>query len=205
MSSLGFLGVRHILPEVPILAIIAASGFIKIKKRRKVSLTFIILYQLLSVTSVEYTFISDTSDVAGEWISENIDPDEILAIDPVYAKAPRGYNTIHFVEHLSSPLNTTNLNKATFLILHEAYYSRCVTSPHSPLGYPDPENAYHAHFTTCEFIQSLFRGELPYTLIKKVETKSIVLEMILYKAWFGSYQTDDILIYRRMGDILEKR
>jgi len=203
VCSLGFLGIRHILPELPFLAMLAAYGFSQIKKHATPILALIVVYQIISVASIEYYFISDTRGPVGEWLVAEVRLNETIAVSP-YSEVPRGLKTVWLTENnlYNTPLNQKGLNESRFLVLHERYYYRCFRSSHSPLGDPDPRNLFHANPATCQFIQSLFRGNEPYVRVNKAEVEPIVPEMVLYKMWIGTYPdwVGDTVVYRKVGE-----
>ncbi len=201
ISTLDVSWSRHILLEVPLITMVAAVTFTKIKFKPTLLLLLIIIYQLISVVSVEYYYIVDTRRTAGDWISENIDKKETIAIG-YYVFLPLEYNTLDISDE--TPLHNLNLDvleSTNYLVLHEGHYERYIRNELNPLGQPDPNHVHHGSPTTAKFIQSLFEGGQSYKLIKKVEVRHVVLELILYKKLFGTYPTliGDVLVYEKMG------
>jgi hypothetical protein len=197
--SVSFLDIpfaRQILPMVPAVILLAAYGFTEITgskpfRRRNFSyLLFflILLYQLISVGSSEYYFISDTREAAGAWIKNNISTNEEVTATP-YVIVP--YLKKYKIE---------DSFESRYIILHEAYYYRFIRIVINPFKeYPDWKEIYHGSYDHFVNIQRLFRGDLHYELVKKFEVKAVTPEMIVYKRFWGTYPQfiGDLLIYKK--------
>lgn len=195
-------GSKQLLPVIPLLIIIAANAFSKIKNWQGVILTIVILYQLIAVVSYEYNFIKDPRDVAMESIYETINKSKILGYT-THAPILLDYPGIYLFpdDNPHKPINKTLLGEIDYLILTEYTYCRCIKSTTFPLGDPDLKNVIIRSVSpsTCEFIQSLFRGSEPFKLVKKAEVKIFAPEVLAYKRWFGTphYLAMDTLVYER--------
>lgn len=193
-------GGRHILPVIPFMAVTAAYGFMSIAKHKVFSrrrgvvflISGFIVYQLIFVCSSEYNFWFDTRPQAHQWIKENIPKDETIAVF-VYTYMPS----------LERDYRVVDLFHAKYVVIHEAYYKRYIRNILNPkTDYPPWEEVFHPDPIGFKFCQELFKGKLPYKLVKRFDTTNLTPEMILFKNFYGTPVEDgpgDILIYKWVG------
>ncbi len=175
---------RYLLPLIPLLAMFAAYGLVKLFDRRSFPRVFkgivaaIIVYQLLQIVSLEKGAVIDTRKLMGEWMEENISPNKIISTGPLedYSIVPSIYKT------------TTKFD-ANYIALHSSFYSRYLTGVS---GFKDTypkscDEIFHCRGgeKTRQFIQNLFQGKTNYVLLKKFELNFITPEMLLLKYLFG--------------------
>lgn len=193
---------RYLIPVIPLLAVFAAYGLIKLvdkasfPKLFKGTIAAIIIYQLIQIISLEKATIFDSRKLMGEWMEKNISPDEIIST-----------GHIDSFSHVPSIYTTTKTYDANYIVLHSCGYSRYLTGGY---GFKDAYPQSCEEIVHCwggdekrQFVQDLFRGKTEYTLLKKFGMNFITPEMLLMKYLFGprmdgygSY-TGDTVIFKK--------
>ena len=84
-------------------------------------------------------------------------------------------------------------------IMHESHYSRYWKFFTTPFRVPSCcEEVYNCWSEEdCKRIQAIFRGESDYQLLAEFSTRTVFPERVLFKEWFGTYETflGDVRIY----------
>ncbi len=175
---------RYLMPVIPLLAVFAAYGLVKLVDKIssprlfKGTIAAIIVYQLVQIISLEKATIFDSRKLMGEWMKKNISTNEIISTGHI-----EGYS------HVPSVYTTTNKYDADYIVLHSSVYSRYLTGGY---GFKDtyPESCkeiFHCWGGDAmrQFIQDLFRDKTDYKELKKFEINFITPEMLLMKYLFG--------------------
>ncbi|MCB0631529.1 MAG: phospholipid carrier-dependent glycosyltransferase [Saprospiraceae bacterium] len=107
------------------------------------------------------------------------------------------YGTYAFVPGM--PKEGNDPTAAPLHIMHESHYGRYWKFFTTPFRVPACcEEVYNCWSEAdCERIQAIFRGETDYRLIVEFPSQTIFPERILFKRWFGTYETflGDVRIY----------
>jgi len=179
---------------VPFLALLAARGFVLLRCRLPVragGMLFgaITLYLLAHVGSIQYYFVRDTRETAGEWLRRHVPPGEVLSVSK-YVFVPPEYRT-------------TSVLDQRYLILHESGYQRYLVRHNVHYKFtgrfPEPREIYRPEVKDGHYprIPQLFRGELPYTLVEHVRLEFLTPELRLAKFLeFTPLYLGDTLIFR---------
>ncbi len=193
---------RHLLATIPLFVLVAAYGMVRWvegikwggekKLLRKVVALFIV-YQLIFVGQIEYYFVFDTITSSAKWIRSNISPRQNIAALCWSLPELKLRNRVRPISPESSEM--------PFLLIDEtalAQYQRSEINFFKK--FPSWEEIYHGDQYHFWFIQALFKGQLPYALVKKFEVKAITPEMFLYKKIWGTFPffIGDVLIYRKL-------
>jgi 4-amino-4-deoxy-L-arabinose transferase-like glycosyltransferase len=196
---------RYLLPVVPLLAVFAAYGLVRLIDGAKSPGLFkgvvaaIIVYQLVQIASLERAAVFDSRKLMGDWMKKNISTAELISTGP-----SADYNLV------PSAYTTTADFDADYIVLHSCFYSRYLTGGYGFRdSYPSSCNqVFHCWGgePTRRFIQDLFRGKTDYRLLKKFEISFITPEMLLMKYLFGprvdgygSYTGDTVIFGRSAG------
>jgi len=188
---------RHILLFFPLLSVIAAIGFISLKdwpmfstmRKRAFLLGGIIAYYLIFLGSIDYNFIFESRDSAASWIMNNVPKGETIAL-PRYSVMPS----------LEKDYKIVPIPKAKYIVLHKEYYTRFIRSIGNPFEqYPKWENVFHSDRDGFEFCQGVFKGKLPYKLVKKFHGSINSPEVLILNKIFGPITGyDNVLIYEKI-------
>jgi hypothetical protein len=184
--------VRRINIFLPYIALIAAFGLYKTfsnaRIRRGVMAISIIYTFGLTMVS-QSNFINDTRYEARAFLLDKELEDEKMFYCP-YSKMK------------GLPKGVEDIEKADLVVLHEAYYGRYWKSFTTPFKIPDCcEEVYHCKSEEeCLKIQEILSGKSDFQLIQKFETTDIFPERMLYKKFFGTYESflGDVLIFQQL-------
>ncbi len=184
---------------VPFVAMLAARGFQALRHRLAgrldpgpALLAGVTLYLLAHVGSVQSYYVRDTREIAGEWLRRHVPPAEILSVSN-YVFVPAEYRTTPFLDQ-------------KYLVLHEDGYRRYVVRNNVHYKFtgrfPEPDEIYNPdrRFGHYPRIPQLFRGELPYALVKRVRLELLTPELRLARFLeMSPLYLGDTLIFRRVG------
>jgi len=196
---------RHLLPAIPLFVLVATYGVAPWAERiqsagkkgflRK-AVAFFMVYQLIFVGQIEYYFVFDTFTAAEKWIAANIPPSTKIA---AFCWERKDLQIPNDAKRLSP-----GSSKRQVLFLCESSFVRYQRSAINLFKkFPAWEETYHGKYFQYIFIQALFRGRLPYVLVKKFEMRTVTPEMFLFKKIWGSFplfvgKIGDVLIYEKL-------
>ncbi|TET31926.1 MAG: phospholipid carrier-dependent glycosyltransferase [Planctomycetota bacterium] len=198
ICSLSLPTIRHLLPAVPLFTIIASYGLVKtfenMKKKygailKLSTIIIVIAYQLIFLSWVNYHYIFDTRVSASKWILKNIPAGESMTT-PRYTKMPM----------LDDLYAIDDTYESKYIILHSAFYARFTRNEANPFtAYPPLSRVYHGREYNFIKVQSLFKGQLNYELIKAFRIKPVTPEMMALKHVLKNFPpfVGDVLIYRK--------
>lgn len=196
-SSVALWAPRHVTVVTPFVAMLAAYGFACLPFRavgplsgrltRGAVLTAVGLYLAVQVASVQAYFVDDPLEKAGRWLRANVPPGVTLSV--FGAKVPPEYPKIAEWE-------------GNYLVLSAKWYGRYVFKdflPSSLTGrFPEAEEIWGGSPEDARRLQKLFRGELPYRLVKRIRLRFYTPELILAQAyWYPPPHLHEVLIYER--------
>ena len=96
--------------------------------------------------------------------------------------------------------NAKTTAEADILVLHEAAYGRYWKMFTTPFKMPACcEEVYHCNEKACKETQSILLDKTGFRLLKTFETLEIFPGRILFKHYFGTYETflGDVRIYKK--------
>lgn len=178
---------------LPSCAILAAYGFYALFKEKKT------LRIVVMIFSVAYTLGISINSQSNFWKDNR-------------------YKAVHFLQNLNlegkkikysvyaeakgMPKETTSsFEKSDLIVIHETYYGRYWKYFSTPFKVPECcEEVYHcADKKTCSFFQGLLSNELEFKRIAFYPVKEFFPERLLFKNWFGTYETflGDVAIYEK--------
>ncbi|MEM6698163.1 MAG: hypothetical protein AAF599_07190, partial [Bacteroidota bacterium] len=91
-------------------------------------------------------------------------------------------------------------NEADILVLHEAAYGRYWKMFTTPFRMPNCcDEVYHCNENACKEMQAILLAQTEFELLKTFETLETFPERILFKRYFGTYETflGDVRIYEK--------
>jgi hypothetical protein len=183
---------------VPFVALLAAHGFVRLRRRwpapvGRLLLGVVTVYLLAHVGSVEYHFVRDTREVAGDWLRRHVPAGEVLSVSR-YAIVPPEYRTTPYLDR-------------RYLVLHESGFRRYLIrhNVHARLTgrFPAVHEIYRPELRFGHYprIPQLFRGELPYTLVERVPLRLLTPELAV--GWYlglSPLGIGETLIFRARDD-----
>ncbi|MGH7266654.1 MAG: phospholipid carrier-dependent glycosyltransferase, partial [Candidatus Rokuibacteriota bacterium] len=189
---------HYLATLLPLVALLAARGFERIRRRwpapvGRLMFGAVSVYLLAHVGSVEYHFVRDTREIAGEWLRRHVPTDEVLSVSR-YAIVPPEYRTTPYLDR-------------RYLVLHESGFRRYLIrhTLHSRFTgrFPAAHEIYRPELKYGHYprIPQLFRGELPYTLVKRVPLRLLTPELALgWYLGFAPLGLGETLIFRARAD-----
>lgn len=189
---------HYLATLVPFVALLAAHGFQRLRRRwpapvGRLVLGAVSVYLLAHVGSVEYHFVRDTREVAGEWLRRHVPTGEVLSVSR-YAIVPPEYRTTPYLDR-------------RYLVLHESGFRRYLIrhNLHSRFTgrFPASHEIYRPELRFGHYprIPQLFRGELPYTLVKRVPLRLLTPELAVgWYLGFAPLGIGETLIFRARAD-----
>jgi hypothetical protein len=161
---------------VPFVAMLAGRGGRRVgdrlaRPRAAALLAAVTLYLAAHVGSVQYYFVRDTRETAGEWLRQHVPATETVSVSH-YAFVPPEYATTRFLDQ-------------RYLVPHEDGYRRYLlrNNVHAKFTgrFPEPREIYHPDRRHGHYprIPQLFRGELPYAPVKAVRLRFLTPELQL--------------------------
>lgn len=181
---------------LPYVALLSAYGLIIFLdshfyniRLRKIVIGAILAYTLGLTIVSQSNFWNDTRYQCRTYLLENIQDGEKIKYS-MYAKAKN-----------MPKESAKSFEEADILVLHETYYARYWKMFTTPFKVPDCcEEVYHCRDKgVCEKMQNILKGTTEFELVKYIPTIEIFPERVLFKHWFGSYETflGDIRVYRK--------
>lgn len=189
---------HYALTLIPFAAMLAARGFQALRRcfsgrldPAPLLLGAVTLYLLAHVGSVQFYFIRDTREIAGEWIRRNVPPTETLSVS-AYVFVPPEYRTTPYLDQNYLVLHEDGYRR--YLVRHNLHYKFTGRFPeHREIYNPDAKFGHYPR------IPQIFRGELPYRLVKEVRLEFLTPELRLAKFLeLTPLHLGDTLIFRRV-------
>lgn len=192
ISTLSIPFLRHILPLVPFVCLLAGWG-LSLSPQPKLIILLGIFYQIFFVASLEYYYVKEPRREALDWIYQNVKQTEKVYINKrgIFIE-PYGYKIVR------------DLGIATLLILPENTIFRYFRSEINPLSqFPDCENEVFGsrNIEECRNFQNLRKDpeNSPFELIKVFKMRPLTPELQIFKRFYGNFShfLGDVFIYAR--------
>ncbi len=196
-STVALWAPRHVTVLTPFLAMLGAYGVVRLpvtalgpvsaQAVRGALVAAIALYSAVHVASVQAYFVDDPLERAGRWLRANVPAGVTLSV--FVAEVPPEYPTIAEWE-------------GNYLVLSARGYGRYRYKHFLPSWltgrFPEPREIYGGTRKDAERLQKVFRGELPYRLVKRIRLRFYTPELILSHAyWYSQPHLYEVLIYER--------
>ena len=183
--------VRRINIFLPYIALFASFGIYNAfanKTKRKWAIGITILYTFSLTIVSQFNFIQDTRYQARDYVQNHVNQAAKIYYCP-YSKMK------------GMPKGVSEIENADLLVIHESNYRRYWKSFTTPFVVPECcEGVYHCKSEAeCLKYQKVLSGKSEFELVKKIEPVEYFPERIIYKRYFGTYETflGDVLIYQQ--------
>ncbi|MEL6945746.1 MAG: hypothetical protein AAFO82_24075, partial [Bacteroidota bacterium] len=174
---------------LPYCALLAAYGLQTLFKNallQKIVKLSVVLYTLGLAIVSQYNFWNDTRYQSRAFILEAFSGEEKINYS-MYAR-----------ERRMPRQNAKTQVEANILVFHEAFYGRYRKMFTTPFKIPECcKEVYHCNEQACKETQDLLHDKTNFKLLKSFETLEVFPERVLFKRYFGTYETflGDVLIY----------
>ncbi|MEM8527289.1 MAG: hypothetical protein AAGG68_21790 [Bacteroidota bacterium] len=176
------------LPYVALLAAYRLNTLFQNKKLKNAAKVIVAFYTLGLAIVSQYNFWNDTRYQSRAFLKEQLQGAEKI-----------NYSMYAFERQM--PKQGAKLKKeADILVLHEAAYGRYWKMFTTPFKMPKCcEEVYHCDKQNCKETQEILLRKTDFELLKSFETLELFPERILFKHYFGTYETflGEVRIYRR--------
>lgn len=182
--------VRRVLIFAPFLAVLFGIGLKKLYasnfKFNNLTASLIMLYTFFLTAVSQYNFIHDNRYDARNFA---------LTLDQ-----NKTFYSDYYSNVSSMPINRKDRDKAEYLIIHEVTYCRYWKTFTTPFKIPHCcDEVYHCESEErCQFFQKILSGSPEFTLLYHSQPYDWAPERLLFKKWFGTYETflGDSRVYR---------
>jgi len=178
--------VRRAIIFLPLMAMLAAVAMLG---WRRWLIGAAIGYTLALTIISQYAFFKDNRYAAQEYLRQE------------HSSAAVAYSPYAKVKGAAFVGIAPKIAKADLLVMHEASYGRYGKNFTTPFMTKPSccADVFLCLPDECSFTQQLFRGDLPYRLVKTFPIWHPFPERLLFKRLFGTYETflGDVLIYQR--------
>jgi hypothetical protein len=182
--------VRRCTVFLPFVALLFGAGawslLQKNTKTGRLLLGSVAVYTLLLTLVSQWNFVEDNRFAARDYLRQAHFAGKAIYIDS-YASVPGMPRSVSFQE-------------AEIIVMHETRFSRYWKSFTTPFMVPACcEEVYHCNQEECELYQKLLSGNPEYGLVKKFTPVDWAPERLLFKHYFGTYETflGDVLIFEK--------
>jgi len=176
------------LPYVALLAAYGLNTFFRNNLFRNIAKTSVVAYTLGLAIVSQYNFWNDTRYQSRVFLNETLQGTEKI-----------NYSMYAFERGMPKQSAKTN-TEVDILVLHEAFYGRYWKLFTTPFKMPDCcEEVYHCNEKACKETQSILLGKTDFKLLKSFESLEIFPERVLFKRYFGTYETflGEVRIYEK--------
>ena len=200
--------VRRASIFLPFIAMISGYGIVKFlraeghkyfNKTVRISIVLVSIFYTLALSlNSQYYFLFDTRYGASSYLNEHFSSGNTIAYSR-YAKTNSMPDGIAFDGAKGNP---------DVIVLHEAYFRRYWRELSSPFEIPACcDEVYHCILNHCTFIQGMLSGKTDYKLVKTFQVDSIFPERIIYKHFFGTYETyiGDVLVFVKQKNVPQNK